>query len=345
MVVLICRQRFQRIEVNDRNQLGDDELEILPFSGDQQLLQSGGFILQTFQIPHVAVEHAVVVPAAVDLEVEIEIAARIDLRKVNRIASKLIGGVRNIHDRRAQIAGLEDHEVDVGLFGLPLCVQSMVGRRGDSGVRRDLIAALRSSKPAQEVIAGTGRDRQLAIGFVERDGPARRVYAAAVRVEGDGIGVLRPLCRQGDIGGDGRGEIILRFFVGQIPVREDIAVAGGGNGGERRAAVFNVHRLDFAAAIGVKGHDPVVRDRADIVRARFDRFCLPDMVRNVVADLIARIFHVRRVQSPPNRFLRPQRVCAPCVREVLVVACLCAGVSIFVDSERRDVAAGNVCVR
>ena len=69
------------------------------------------------------------------------------------------------------------------------------------------------------------------------------------------------------------------------------------------------------------------------------------MVRNVVADLIVRIFHGRRVQSPPNRFLRQQLVCARCVREVLVVACLCAGVSIFVDSERCNVAAGNACFR
>ena len=121
VVVLICRQRFQRIEVNDRNQLGDDELEILPLAGDLQLGQRGGFVpLFAVHIVRIQVEQAVVVPAAVDLEVEIEIAARIDLRKVNRIASKLIGGVRNIHDRRAQIAGLEDHEVDVGLFGLPL---------------------------------------------------------------------------------------------------------------------------------------------------------------------------------------------------------------------------------
>ena len=154
MVVLICRQRFQRIEVNDRNQLGDDELEILPVSGDQQLLQSGGFILQTVQIPLVAVEHAVVVPAAVDLEVEIEIAARIDLRKVNRIASKLIGGVRNIHDRLAQIAGLEDHEVDVGLFGFPLrnIGHSLRDRCRNFGL------------PACEGVAGAGR------GAVERGG-------------------------------------------------------------------------------------------------------------------------------------------------------------------------------
>ena len=154
VVVLICRQRFQRIEVNDRNQLGDDELEILPVSGDQQLLQSGGFILQTVQIPLVAVEHAVVVPAAVDLEVEIEIAARIDLRKVNRIASKLIGGVRNIHDRLAQIAGLEDHEVDVGLFGFPLrnIGHSLRDRCRNFGL------------PACEGVAGAGR------GAVERWG-------------------------------------------------------------------------------------------------------------------------------------------------------------------------------
>ena len=154
VVVLICRQRFQRIEVNDRNQLGDDELEILPVSGDQQLLQSGGFILQTVQIPLVAVEHAVVVPAAVDLEVEIEIAARIDLRKVNRIASKLIGGVRNIHDRLAQIAGLEDHEVDVGLFGFPLrnIGHSLRDRCRNFGL------------PACEGVAGAGR------GAVERGG-------------------------------------------------------------------------------------------------------------------------------------------------------------------------------
>ena len=127
VVVLICRQRFQRIEVNDGNQLGDDELEILPVAIDLQLGQRGGFVrLFAFHIVRILVEPAVVVPAAVDLEVKIEIAVRIDLRKVNRIASKLIGGVRNIHDRLAQIAGLEDHEVDVGLFGLPLCGEDYV---------------------------------------------------------------------------------------------------------------------------------------------------------------------------------------------------------------------------
>ena len=62
------------------------------------------------------------------------------------------------------------------------------------------------------------------------------------------------------------------------------------------------------------------------------------MVRNVVADLLIGLG--RRVQSPLNRFLRQQLVCARGVREVLVVAYLCASVNKFVDSERRDVAAG-----
>ena len=129
VVVLICRQRFQRIKVNDRNHLCDDELEILPVAIDLQLGQRGGFVrLFAVHIVRILVEPAVVVPAAVDLEVEIEIAARIDLRKVNRFASKLIGGVRNIHDRLAQIAGLEDHEVDVGrLDFLMLDLDGLVG--------------------------------------------------------------------------------------------------------------------------------------------------------------------------------------------------------------------------
>ena len=113
----------------------------------------------------------------------------------------------------------------------------MVGRRGDSGVRRDLIAALRSSKPAQEVIAGAGRDRQLAIGFIERDGLARRVYAAAVRVEGDGVGVLRPLGRQGDVLLNSIGEDIL--FIAQIPAVEGIARAGRVGRLGRGEAVFH----------------------------------------------------------------------------------------------------------
>ena len=127
VVSLILCQSLCGLEVNDGNQLGDDELEILPVAIDLQLGQRDGFVrLFAVHILLIQVEQAVVVPAAVDLEVEIEIAARIDLRKVNRIASKLIGGVRNIHDRRAQIAGLEDHEVDVGLFGLPLCGEDYV---------------------------------------------------------------------------------------------------------------------------------------------------------------------------------------------------------------------------
>ena len=104
-------------------------------------------------------------------------------------------------------------------------------------------------------------------------------------------------------------------------------------------AVFHFLReRNGRAAVRVEGHDPVVRDRADIVLARFDRFCLPDVVQNVVADLLIGLG--RRVQSPLNRFLRQQLVCARCVREVLVVAYLCASVNKFVDFERRDVAAG-----
>ena len=67
------------------------------------------------------------------------------------------------------------------------------------------------------------------------------------------------------------------------------------------------------------------------------------MVQNVVADLLIGLG--RRVQSPLNRFLRQQLVCARCVREVLVVAYLCASVNKFVDSERRNVAAGFACFR
>ena len=67
------------------------------------------------------------------------------------------------------------------------------------------------------------------------------------------------------------------------------------------------------------------------------------MVRNVVADLLIGLG--RRVQSPLNRFLRQQLVCARCVREVLVVAGLCTGVNVSIDFERCNVAAGNACFR
>ena len=104
-------------------------------------------------------------------------------------------------------------------------------------------------------------------------------------------------------------------------------------------AVFHFLReRNGRAAVRVEGHDPVVRDLADIVCTRRDGVGRPDVVQNVVADLLIGLG--RRVQSPPNRFLRQQLVCARCVREVLVVAYLCASVNKFVDSERRDVAAG-----
>ena len=67
------------------------------------------------------------------------------------------------------------------------------------------------------------------------------------------------------------------------------------------------------------------------------------MVQNVVADLLIGLG--RRVQSPLNRFLRHQLVCARCVLEVLVVAGLCAGVNVSVDFERCNVAAGNAVFR
>ena len=86
-----------------------------------------------------------------------------------------------------------------------------------------------------------------------------------------------------------------------------------------------------------------MRDRADIVCTRRDGVGRPDVVQNVVADLLIGLG--RRVQSPPNRFLRQPLVCARGVREVLVVAYLCASVNKFVDFERRDVAAGNAFFR
>ena len=86
-----------------------------------------------------------------------------------------------------------------------------------------------------------------------------------------------------------------------------------------------------------------MRDRADIVCTRRDGVGRPDVVQNVVADLLIGLG--RRVQSPLNRFLRQQLVCARCVLEVLVVAGLCAGVNVSVDFERCNVAAGNAVFR
>ena len=109
-------------------------------------------------------------------------------------------------------------------------------------------------------------------------------------------------------------------------------------------AVFHFLReRNGRAAVRVEGHDPVVRDRADIVCTRRDGVGRPDVVQNVVADLLIGLG--RRVQSPLNRFLRQQLVCARCVLEVLVVAGLCAGVNVSVDFERCNVAAGNAVFR
>ena len=167
---------------------------------------------------------------------------------------------------------------------------------------------------------------------------------AAVGIKGDGILVDVPLRLQGDIGGDGGFKAERFFRLVQIPAVEGITgLLGVGGRLDRFAFVFHVLREGGLAIVRVKGHDPVVRDRADIVLARFDRFCLPDVVQNVVADLLIGLG--RRVQSPLNRILRQQLVCARGVREVLVVAGLCAGVNVSVDFERCNVAAGNAVFR
>ena len=154
VVILILCQSLCGLEVNDRNQLGDDELEILPVARDLQLGQRGGFVrLFAAHILLIQVEQTIVVPAAVDLEVEVEIAARIDLRKVERIAVNRIGGIRSVYNRRPQIVRLEDHDVDVGLFGLPVGIQGMVGHRGDGRVSGDNRAFLCFGIPASEIIS------------------------------------------------------------------------------------------------------------------------------------------------------------------------------------------------
>ena len=154
-----------------------------------------------------------------------------------------------------------------------------------------------------------------------------------------------PLRRQGDIGGDGGIKAERFFCLIQIPAVEGIAGLLGSSRHGRLAFVFHVPREGGLAIVRVEGHDPVVRDRADIICTRRDGVGRPDVVRNVVTDIIVRIFLGRRVQSPLNRVLRQQLVCARGVREVLVVACLCANVNKFVDFERRDVAAGSACFR
>ena len=154
-----------------------------------------------------------------------------------------------------------------------------------------------------------------------------------------------PLRRQGDIGGDGGIKAERFFCLIQIPAVEGIAGLLGSSRLGRLAFVFHVPREGGLAIVRVEGHDPVVRDRADIICTRRDGVGRPDVVRNVVTDIIVRIFLGRRVQSPLNRVLRQQLVCARGVREVLVVACLCANVNKFVDFERRDVAAGSACFR
>ena len=154
-----------------------------------------------------------------------------------------------------------------------------------------------------------------------------------------------PLCLQGDIGGDGGVVEVERFFcLAQIPAVEGIAgLRGSGIRRGRLAFVFHVLREGVPVVVRVKGHDPVVRDRADIVCTQLDGVGRPDVVQNLIADLLIGLG--RRVQFPLNRFRRQQLVCARCVREVLVVACLCAGVNVSVDFKRCNVAAGNVFVR
>ena len=152
-----------------------------------------------------------------------------------------------------------------------------------------------------------------------------------------------PLRRQGDIGGDDGVEVERFFCLVQIPAVEGIAGLLGSSRLGRLAFVFHVLREGVPAVGRVEGHDPVVRDRADIICTRHDGVGRPDVVQNVVADLLIGLG--RRVQSPLNRFLRQQLVCARCVREVLVVAYLCASVNKFVNFERRDVAAGNAFFR
>ena len=206
------------------------------------------------------------------------------------------------------------------------------GKAADRNVAEAVVAA--------EAETGQGRliqrDRRIELARGQRCKIAVQSCIRVDVVQGD-----MPLRRQGDIGGDGGIKAERCFRLVQIPAVEGIAGLLGSSRLGRLAFVFHVLREGGLAIVRVKGHDPVVRDRADIVLARFDRFCLPDMVRNVVADLIVRIFLGRRVQSPLNRFLRQQLVCARGVREALVVASLCASCSKLVHLERSNVAAAN----
>ena len=208
------------------------------------------------------------------------------------------------------------------------------GKAADRNVAEAVVAA--------EAEAGQGRlvqrDRRIELARGQR---CKIAVQSCIRVD-----VVRgdmPLRRQGDIGGDDGVEVERFFCLVQIPAVEGIAGLLGSSRLGRLAFVFHVLREGVPAVGRVEGHDPVVRDRADIICTRRDGVGRPDVVQNVVADLLIGLG--RRVQSPLNRFLRQQLVCARCVREVLVVAGLCTGVNVSIDFERCNVAAGNAVFR
>ena len=296
-------------------------------AGDVDVLVDGEGveILAVFFNPGLRLVDTAVIAQAVHKAIEIR-------------ALLMLGLVVNAFDPDIH-AGIARLAVSCGRDERPVCIQGVVSRCGDSRVSGNNRAVLCFGVPASEVVALAGRDRQLAIGFAERDGLARRVYAAAVRVEGDGIGVQLPLRRQGDIGGDGAIKAERFFCLVQIPACELTAFLLGGSRLGRFAFVFHVLREGGLAIVRVKGHDPVVRHLAHIVLACFDRLCRPDV--RLLCACVGAYFRLSYLESPLDRILAQHIVSAWAVREALAVASLCASFSKLIHLERSNVAAAN----
>ena len=298
-------------------------------AGDVDVLVDGEGveILAVFIDPGLRLVDTAVIAQAVHKAIEIR-------------ALLMLGLVVNAFDPDIH-AGIARLAVSCGRDERPVGIQGVVSRCGDSRVSGNNRAVLCCGVPAVEGVAGAGRDGQFAVGFADLDdlGLIRlSQLIAAVRVEENVNSHDRPMRRQGGIGGDGRVEVELVVLI-QIPACELTAFLLGGIRRGRFAFVFHGLREGGLAIVRVKGHDPVVRDRAHIIRTRRNRLCQPDVL--LLCTCIGAYFRLSYLESPLDRILAQHIVSAWAVREALAVASLCASFNKLIHLERSNVTAGN----
>ena len=146
----------------------------------------------------------------------------------------------------------------VGVIGLPAGVEGVVGVLGHKGAGVPEISAAGVVIPGPEHLPlRVGGHGQNAVGLAEGDGLAGGIHAAAVGVEGDGVGVGRPVGVEGVLVGGGDlsgGGHLGPAYGGGVPAVQGVARAG--NSGHAVGAVCPTVG-DFSGRVC---RDPIVVD-------------------------------------------------------------------------------------